>query len=294
MYIKSIKCENITNGFSNDIINVNNNTIPSGILHPLLVALSKFYTSLPGIPTRKFIVEDVEDNISSFKFEVTLVKEDSTILPMIFSGNIGKVKMNKEIKDYSSLLKYSDDNTNASLPIFVYYNMHDYVADTYVNRDYSFTNVYPRYKAYLKSLDDITDFKRFFMWFDRMEDTERREWIKECEKVNKNVEYSKKELDVVRNALNMSNCAYKDIHTILEDRIRVVADNDMHIEDMNENDRREFMIIVDIASRMAEANSKSLDDPLQSEGVVIINGMSSTITNKLNKIFPTVQFITCI
>lgn len=187
--------------------------------------------------------------------------------------------------------------SRVELPIVVYYGTGR--GQIYVpERKRNFQKEFPRWDCYAGALLAATDFKRFFAWFDRMEDEERR--VHEQER---NFEYESKALRTVKDALkHIIGEKYENPRT--ETRpLRFVVNNkidkmEMRIEQLSDGYKMAIAMVADIASRMAEANPQ-MDDPLQTSGIVLIDEIDlhlhplwqRDIIKQLQEAFPNIQFI---
>lgn len=187
--------------------------------------------------------------------------------------------------------------SKVQLPVVVYYGTgrgQIYVPERRVN----FQKDFPRWDCYTGALLAATDFKRFFAWFDRMEDEERRKKVDE-----RNFDYKNKELETVKRALNVFiGEKYRDPRTKTRPLRFVVNDcvdgQELRIEQLSDGYKMTIAMVADIASRMAEANPH-MDDPLQTSGIVLIDEIDlhlhplwqRDIVKQLQEAFPNIQFI---
>ena len=209
----------------------------------------------------------------------------------------------KGIKDYS--LTKIDNGEKVALPIIAYYGTERGQIKP-VERRRNFTDIFPRWDIYKSdSLESATDFKRFFTWFERNEDMERREQNRQND-----YDYTSPVLNVVRRALNLLFEHLKNPRVEVSP-LRFVMDDDSdpenpiekRIERMSDGYRIMVALVADIASRLAEGNPSEqcsgLKDPLDGNGIVLIDEidlhlhpkLQRVIIGKLTKIFPNVQFI---
>lgn len=188
---------------------------------------------------------------------------------------------------------------NVELPVFAYYGTGRgkfHVPE----RKRGFRQTFDRWDCYKSAILPDTDFKRFFEWFDLMEDEERRERER-----RRNFDYVSPVLDCVRRALS------EMVHSYINPRImtrplrfvmdRIDADGSRHelrIEQFSEGYKIVIAMVADLAARMAEANPTKLN-PLETSGIVLIDEVDlhlhpkwqRTILRDLNMVFPNIQFI---
>lgn len=256
--------------------------------------------------TGEFCVKEEYDNKigKNTMGEFPLVEVD-----MYLKGNNTKSTPSsqlKAIKDYSLKIKTKIDNgEKVALPVIAYYGTERGQIKP-VERRRNFTDIFPRWDIYKSdSLDSATDFKRFFTWFERNEDMERRERDR-----RKDFGYTSPVLDVVRKALNQlfehlnnPRVEVSPLRFVMDDISDPVNPIEKRIERMSDGYRIMVALVADIASRMAEGNPSEqcsgIKDPLDGNGIVLIDEidlhlhpkLQRVIIGKLTKIFPNVQFI---
>ena len=287
----------------------------TSLLDGCSVLLSQFAEPFPGCKNRKFTLDDVRSISNQRKADYLHVRmelnipSDEVAIDMYQSGNAkGETpKSNiKAIKDYALSLKRKVDNNECiTLPIIAYYSTERGQIKPVIRRR-NFNEIFPRWDIYKKdSFDSATDFKRFFTWFERNEDLERREREERWDR-----QYRSPVLEAVRRALNIffdgkyANPKVKmnPLRFVMED-VSDANNLEHRIERMSDGYRITIALVADIASRMAEANpsyeESGLNDPLQAEGIVLIDEidlhlhpkLQREILRKLTNIFPNVQFI---
>lgn len=185
------------------------------------------------------------------------------------------------------------------LPIFAYYGTGRGQFQV-PERRRGFQQVFERWDCYKSAINPETDFKRFFGWFDLMEDQERRD----REKV-RDFNYSSPVLNAVRKALSMMVDSY--INPRIETRpLRFIMDrvdedgstHELRIEQLSEGYKIVISMVADLAARMAEANPDK-DNPLDATGIVLIDEVDlhlhprwqREILLQLTNVFPNIQFI---
>ena len=307
----------------------------TSLLYGISVLLSQFYKHFPGCSVRSFSEEDVrvESNTRRADFlhvgidliptndderrkiEINLLDNKQHISVDVYKkGNVTKMPHNSDLKaisDFSLAFKTEiDEDIQVSLPIIAYYGTERGQIKP-VERRRNFNEVFPRWEIYKPdSLESATDFKRFFTWFERNEDLERREQIRQI-KQNGATQYSSHVLDAVREALNRLFPNYLNNPRVETSPLRFVMDDisvpghnvERRLERMSDGYRITIALVADIASRMAEANpsieSSGIADPLNAHGIVMIDEidlhlhpkLQREILSKLTNIFPNIQFI---
>lgn len=305
----------------------------TSLLYGISVLLSQFYKHFPGCSVRNFSDEDVRivtntrradylhvgiDLIPTNDDErrkIGLFDETQHIPVDIFKkGNATKMLRTSELKaisDFSLAFKNEiDEDVQVALPIIAYYGTERGQIKP-VERRRNFNDVFPRWEIYKSdSLESATDFKRFFTWFERNEDLERREQLRQI-KQGGSTQYSSHVLNAVREALNRLFPDYLRNPRVEISPLRFVMDDisdpeknvERRLERMSDGYRITIALVADIASRMAEANpsmeSSGVADPLNANGIVMIDEidlhlhpkLQREILHKLTAIFPNVQFI---
>lgn len=303
----------------------------TSLLYGCSVLLSQFFEHFPECSKKQFTQEDVRtvtnerradylgvsmqlgpsnpDNTEFMPTDPTKDRE-SIDIKMFLKGNDTKntpISVLKSIKDYSLTIKSKIDNgEEVALPIIAYYGTERGQIKP-VERRRNFNEVFPRWDIFkADSLDSATDFKRFFTWFERNEDLERRQKVE-----RQDLQYRSHVLDAVRDALNQLFPGYLANPRVETTPLRFVMDDisdannpvEQRIERMSDGYRITIALVADIASRMAEANPSiecsGLENPLEANGIVLIDEidlhlhpkLQRDILRKLTNIFPNVQFI---
>lgn len=191
---------------------------------------------------------------------------------------------------------------NIELPIFAYYGTGRGQFQV-PERRRGFQQNFERWDCYKSAINPETDFKRFFGWFDLMEDQERRDREKLWD-----INYQSSELKTVRKALGKIVKDY--INPRIETRpLRFIMDridktgngeisHELRIEQLSEGYKIIIAMVADLAARMAEANP-DMKDPLNTSGIVLIDEVDlhlhpkwqRKILVKLTNVFPNLQFI---
>lgn len=188
---------------------------------------------------------------------------------------------------------------NVELPLFAYYGTGRGQFQV-PERRRGFQQAFERWDCYKSAINPETDFKRFFGWFDLMEDQERRD----REKL-RDFNYKSPVLNAVRRALSEIVTSYRNprIETrplrFIMDRIdQDGSTHELRIEQLSEGYKIVIAMVADLAARMAEANP-DMDNPLNSTGIVLVDEVDlhlhprwqRDILSQLTKVFPNIQFV---
>ncbi len=209
----------------------------------------------------------------------------------------------KEPQRWLRKLAESEDGA-AELPIVAYYDTDRVVLDI-PQRRRGFQQEFHRFDALDGALSAQTDFRQFFQWFYARENAELRALRKlrgrDIEHDNKNW----RDLDAVRTAISSM------VGGVQEPRIEVDPPRflvsvelaaggfeDLEVNQLSGGYRAVLTLAADLARRMAQGNPH-LEDPLQSEAVVLIDEVElhlhpswqQRILSDLRRTFPNAQFI---
>lgn len=287
----------------------NNGCGKSSILDAIAISISTFTSNFPGQSIKQFKESDVhitEDEDYGDYLQVESVFETS------YNGDIdilryrqGNLKapegVLKNVNSYAELLMAKiNKEENCVLPVVAYYGTgRGQIKAPERKRD--FKKAFTRWDAYTGALDASANFRQFIEWFDLMEDEERRE-----KESRRDWDYKSKPLESVRKALTtfvgdkFSNprMMIHPLRFVMDESIGEDKIRQLRIEQLSDGYKIVTAMVADIASRMAEANP-DMDDPLQSNGIVLIDELDlhlhpkwqRTIIGSLTKTFPNIQFI---
>lgn len=205
-----------------------------------------------------------------------------------------------DIKAYGEMLKESiAQNKDVELPVVVYYSTGRGRIEA-PERKRNFQKIFNRWDCYDNVHEADTNFKRFFAWFDLMEDEERREQGR-----LRNFDYRNPVLEAVRVAVEsmVDNFKRPRIETrplrfVLDQLMPDGSKTELRIEQLSDGYKIAIAMVADIAARMAEANPGK-ENPLSTSGIILIDEVDlhlhpqwqRTILKSLHSIFPNVQFI---
>ena len=185
------------------------------------------------------------------------------------------------------------------LPIVAFYDTDRAVFDV-PHRRTSFKTEFPRYAALEGALAPRPNFREFFKWFYALENEELRE-----KKERRNWDYQLTELHAVREAIERMVPGVSDPRIRLRPlRFAVSMESEagkpaeLALDQLSGGYRIVLALAADLARRMAQGNPH-LDDPLESEAVVLIDEVDlhlhpqwqQRILVDLRRTFPNTQFI---
>ena len=185
------------------------------------------------------------------------------------------------------------------LPIVAFYDTDRAVFDQ-PQRRRGFKDEFTRYAALEGALSARTDFRDFFKWFYAKENEELR-----LQKKDQDFSYRLKDLNIVRRAIETMILGVSDPRIELRPLRFVVSVEpeggrleELSIDQLSGGYRIMLALAADLARRMAQGNPH-LEDPLQSEAVVLIDEIElhlhplwqQRILADLAETFPNTQFI---
>ncbi len=299
----------VLNPQKNVVVLLGNNGLgKTTILDAMATSMAPYSAQFPGISD--FLLSDLDVHIDEaghragyMAVEALLSDEQRGEMHSnrYRRGITSAPKSNFEELKVAALAHKNDiiEGKNVELPVFVYYGTgrgHFRVPE----RRRGFKHVFERWDCYVNSISPETDFKRFFGWYDLMEDEERRE----RERL-RDFNYKSPVLQAVRKALSVMVDEYENPR--IETRpLRFIMDKvseegghkELRIEQLSEGYKIVIAMVADLAARMAEANP-SLENPLATSGIVLIDEVDlhlhpqwqREILMKLTTVFPNVQFI---
>lgn len=202
----------------------------------------------------------------------------------------------EEVEELNILTKKIRDatrkNSYESLPIIIYYSVNRSSSQIpLISQDIVSTTAIDAYKNALdrKSIDS----KEFFQWYRNTEDLEN-------ERIRDDANYKDKQLVAVRNAIHTLIPEFDDLR-VKRNPLRMTVNKntqELIIDQLSDGEKCLLAMVGDIARRLAIANP-SLDDPLQGEGIVLIDEIElhlypqwqHKIIPRLTETFPNCQFI---
>ena len=281
------------------------------ILDAIATAMAPYSAQFPGIADYQLSDLDVHINRHGRRSKyLTINAEFSDDGVTIASVRYRKGTQNTPKPNYEQLKQAAiakkeailAGEANVELPIFAYYGTGRGQFQV-PERRRGFQQAFERWDCYKSAINPETDFKRFFGWFDLMEDQERRDREKRWDK-----NYKSPVLEAVRKALDTVVPNYKNprIETrplrFIMDRIDKTVNgeisHELRIEQLSEGYKIVIAMVADLAARMAEANPE-MENPLNTSGIVLIDEVDlhlhprwqREILVQLTEVFPNLQFI---
>ncbi len=196
-----------------------------------------------------------------------------------------------------SIIDKENEDLPYQMPLIIYYGTNRAVFDSPM-RKRNFQKSFNRFESLNGALKSDANFHRLFQWFDAMEDLERRE-VQNRE----DFKFKLNELVSVRTAIesmlpNFSNPRIKTVplRFMIDRKENDGSIEELQIEQLSDGYRTVLAMVMDIASRMAEANPELGNN---TEAIILIDELDlhlhpkwqQTILSDLRRTFPNAQFI---
>ncbi|MFN7117662.1 MAG: AAA family ATPase [Saprospiraceae bacterium] len=235
----------------------------------------------------EIVAEIINEILGIFKVDLKILKIGQT---KIDSPQEGKI-INSTWDDARNPREKFKKNT----PISFFYPTDRFVKDNPNLNPINLGNIQPA-DAFRQALSREIDFDAFFQWFRSIEDSENEQI-----RFTDNSKFRSKELEAVRKAINIFLPNFKNPRVQRQPQEELIVEKNgekLSISNLSHGERLMFAMVGDIARRLSIANP-DLDDPLQGEGVVLIDeielhlhpGWQRKIVPLLTNTFPNIQFI---
>jgi predicted ATP-binding protein involved in virulence len=185
--------------------------------------------------------------------------------------------------------------SNGNIPIFIHYKNNWGIYNISIESPEHRLRISQQYAAFDGCFAiEHNNFKSFFQWFRNQEDLENEKW-RDGDRM-----YEDKQLSAVKNAIYILLDNFTDLRvereflemTVKKDGKKLV------INQLSDGEKSLLVMVGDIARRLSMANP-SLDNPLQGEGIVLIDEIElhlhpqwqRRIIPALTSTFPNCQFI---
>ena len=284
----------------------------TSVLSAIATGLASIQEYLPDVRSVGFRKSDRRD--SKQQLRVGLITMDGMVWDRCVGSPSPRRKgVHRALKEAMEAIVNADREATKPLhlPIVAFYDTDRAVFDV-LQRRRGFRTEFPRYGALQGALSPRTNFRDFFKWFYAKENEELRQQKERLDssrtvddlKATQN--YRFKDLEAIRKAIKAmvpgaSNPRIKP--TPLRFVVSVQLDDgeteeELSIGQLSGGYRIMLALAADLARRMAQGNPH-LDDPLQSEAVVLIDEVElhlhpswqQRILTDLTRTFPNTQFI---
>jgi predicted ATP-binding protein involved in virulence len=238
--------------------------------------------------------EDIKKGCQKSFCEIAIVSNNSQSVKWSFSKRREtKAEVDRqELEPFVKKLEEKLESSSFNLPVLVYYHTNRAVLDIPLSipDEYKFEQL-DVYDDGLIELD--VGFNNFFHWFRNLEDLENEER-------RDNSEYRDKQLEAVRQAIYSLMPNFTNLRVRRSPLRMTVNKNgeELIVNQLSDGEKCLLAMVGDLARRLAIANPL-LDDPLQGEGVVLIDEIElhlhpqwqREIIPALTRTFPNCQFI---
>ncbi|WGG51561.1 AAA family ATPase [Rugamonas sp. DEMB1] len=171
----------------------------------------------------------------------------------------------KELDDFTlKLVQAENDGQAYFLPVIAYYGTNRAIREE-VQRRRGFKKNFSRFDALADALEPDSRFRAAFEWFNAMEDVERRE-----RESRRDFDYQHVELTAVRSAIvRMLPAGFSNPRTEIRplrfviDRRIDGATRTLRVNQLSDGYRVVLGLVMDLARRMAQANSRVVRDGMQ-------------------------------
>lgn len=284
----------------------NNGAGKSTVLDTIATLASSFISQFPQQAQKNFTDTDVritDDNRQAdyLATEATFCSSTKEMHVRRTRKGYGKAPESdiRPLKEHAESLYQAilEGQAETELPIMAYYGTERGQIQA-PERKRDFQKVFARWDCYTDALISATNFKRFFMWFDTMEDEERRERME-----RRDFNFCSPVLQAVRRALaDFTGQQFTqpriEIHPLRFVMNETGSSRQLRLEQMSDGYKIVTALVADIASRMAEANPH-MENPLLTHGIVLIDEVDlhlhptwqRKVVAQLHRTFPNVQFI---
>lgn len=314
------------------VIIAENGAGKTAILDAIAIGFGRYLTKLPGISGRTTKITDVHIDKREHRAPFVMLAWEAKNRenePVVWAGvrkRDGAVKADvirnalsdefdgllkqglKQIDDFTlRLVQAEADGEAYFLPVIAYYGTNRAIRDE-VQRRRGFKKQFSRFEALAGALEPDSRFRAAFEWFDAMEDQERRE-----KESRRDFDYHLPELQLVRNAIvRMLPVGFSNPRIEIRP-LRFVIDRQMpdgvvrtlRISQLSDGYRVVLGLVMDLARRMAQANSRMASDgkqimnPLDLPAIALIDEVDlhlhpawqQHVLTDLTRTFPGTQFI---
>lgn len=281
----------------------------SSILDAAAILLSWLANRIKHVTAsgRPISESDIKNGAASANLAITLNEAG-----LYFGWNLAKTRAghsSKEVvsvliaatetaKQKQALMTQSDGHLN--LPLFVYYPVNRAVLDIplRIRAKHRFDIL----SAYDDALMGGANFRTFFEWFREREDLENEAYRGRQSLFAKESgsTYPDAQLEAVRTALSRFMPDFKNL-TVRRNPLRMEVEKEgqrLTVNQLSDGEKCLMALVGDLARRLAIANPVR-DDPLQGEGIVLIDEVDlhlhplwqRKVVPKLAEVFPNCQFL---
>ncbi|NUT78777.1 AAA family ATPase [Pseudomonas sp. C1C7] len=204
----------------------------------------------------------------------------------------------------------------ASLPLIAYYPVERSVLE--IPLKIRTKHTFDQLDGYDNALNRGVDFRRFFEWFREREDSENESGVSDIALAEISAKYGKdsdiwktlsnlkassrdRQLTAVRSAIAAFMPGFSNLRVQRKPRLHMAIDKDgetLNVSQLSQGEKSMMALVGDIARRLAMMN-QSLDNPLEGDGIVLIDEVDlhlhpkwqRSLIRQLSETFPNCQFV---
>ncbi|WP_448108638.1 AAA family ATPase [Pseudomonas azerbaijanoccidentalis] len=244
----------------------------------------------------------------------------------LFAWGIARGRQGRKASVHSSLIDASvladhyrtqltaDDK--ASLPLIAYYPVERSVLE--IPLKIRTKHTFDQLDGYDNALNRGVDFRRFFEWFREREDSENETGVSDTALTEISTKFGKdsdiwktlsqlkassrdRQLTAVRSAIAAFMPGFSNLRVQRKPRLHMAIDKDgvtLNVSQLSQGEKSMMALVGDIARRLAMMN-QSLDNPLEGDGIVLIDEVDlhlhpkwqRSLIRQLSETFPNCQFV---
>lgn len=293
IHLVNFRCfEELTVEFDNrlTVIIGDNGAGKTAILDAVAIGLGRYLTKLPGVVGRATKETDLRVGAGEKRAPVLILswearersgkpivwssgrKRNAAVTAKVLSRSITHAQVElllrgrKELDDYTlSLVQAEAEQRPYFLPVVAYYGTNRAIREE-VQRRRGFKKNFSRFDALSGALDPDSRFRSAFEWFNAMEDVERRE-----RESKRDFDYKHPVLQTVRSAIvrllptGFSNprTEIRPLRFVIDHRTANGTTHTLRISQLSDGYRVVLGLAMDLARRMAQANSQMIADGAQ-------------------------------
>ncbi|HEF4761269.1 TPA: AAA family ATPase [Pseudomonas putida] len=244
----------------------------------------------------------------------------------LFIWNLARAKQGRKTAEHSELTqatRLADHYRNqltaddkASLPLIAYYPVERSVLE--IPLKIRTKHTFDQLDGYDNALNRGVDFRRFFEWFREREDSENETGVSDTALAEISAKFGKdsdiwktlsqmkassrdRQLTAVRSAIAAFMPGFTNLRVKRKPRLHMAIDKDgvtLNVSQLSQGEKSMMALVGDIARRLAMMN-QSLDNPLQGDGIVLIDEVDlhlhpkwqRSLIRQLSETFPNCQFV---
>ncbi|WP_085726981.1 AAA family ATPase [Pseudomonas sp. R37(2017)] len=251
---------------------------------------------------------------------------DAAIEEVLFIWSLARGKQGRKTALHSELVDatrladhYRNQLTaddNASLPLIAYYPVERSVLE--IPLKIRTKHTFDQLDGYDNALNRGVDFRRFFEWFREREDSENETGVSATALAEISAKFGKdsdiwktlsqlkassrdRQLTAVRSAIAAFMPGFSNLRVQRKPRLHMAIDKDgatLNVSQLSQGEKSMMALVGDIARRLAMMN-QSLDNPLEGDGIVLIDEVDlhlhpkwqRRLIRQLSETFPNCQFV---